>query len=176
MQHDNEMVASLIRDIPDFPRPGILFRDITTVLKDAKAWRVTVDWMCAQVADLGADTIIGIESRGFIMGSAMAYELDLGFVPVRKAGKLPYDVHSAEYELEYGTDALEIHTDALTGAEKVIIVDDLLATGGTAAAAVDLVEKCQGQVLAMTFLIELLTLNGREKLPAGVPITAMVSY
>ncbi|MCB0917779.1 MAG: adenine phosphoribosyltransferase [Actinobacteria bacterium] len=170
------MVASLIRDIPDFPRPGILFRDITTVLKDAKAWRVTVDWMCAQVADLGADTIIGIESRGFIMGSAMAYELDLGFVPVRKAGKLPYDVHSAEYELEYGTDALEIHTDALTGAEKVIIVDDLLATGGTAAAAVDLVEKCQGQVLAMTFLIELLTLNGREKLPAGVPITAMVSY
>lgn len=176
MQHDNEMVASLIRDIPDFPRPGILFRDITTVLKDAKAWRVTVDWMCAQVADLGADTIIGIESRGFIMGSAMAYELDLGFVPVRKAGKLPYDVHSAEYELEYGTDALEIHTDALTGAEKVIIVDDLLATGGTAAAAVDLVEKCQGQVLAMTFLIELLTLNGREKLPAGVPIMAMVSY
>lgn len=170
------MVASLIRDIPDFPRPGILFRDITTVLKDAKAWRVTVDWMCAQVADLGADTIIGIESRGFIMGSAMAYELDLGFVPVRKAGKLPYDVHSAEYELEYGTDALEIHTDALTGAEKVIIVDDLLATGGTAAAAVDLVEKCQGQVLAMTFLIELLTLNGREKLPAGVPIMAMVSY
>lgn len=176
MQHDNEMVALLIRDIPDFPRPGILFRDITTVLKDAKAWRVTVDWMCAQVADLGADTIIGIESRGFIMGSAMAYELDLGFVPVRKAGKLPYDVHSAEYELEYGTDALEIHTDALTGAEKVIIVDDLLATGGTAAAAVDLVEKCQGQVLAMTFLIELLTLNGREKLPAGVPIMAMVSY
>lgn len=170
------MVALLIRDIPDFPRPGILFRDITTVLKDAKAWRVTVDWMCAQVADLGADTIIGIESRGFIMGSAMAYELDLGFVPVRKAGKLPYDVHSAEYELEYGTDALEIHTDALTGAEKVIIVDDLLATGGTAAAAVDLVEKCQGQVLAMTFLIELLTLNGREKLPAGVPIMAMVSY
>jgi len=176
VQHDNEMVALLIRDIPDFPRPGILFRDITTVLKDAKAWRVTVDWMCAQVADLGADTIIGIESRGFIMGSAMAYELDLGFVPVRKAGKLPYDVHSAEYELEYGTDALEIHTDALTGAEKVIIVDDLLATGGTAAAAVDLVEKCQGQVLAMTFLIELLTLNGREKLPAGVPIMAMVSY
>ena len=174
-EHD-ALIRSRVRDIPDFPKPGILFRDITTVLMDAEAWGITVDRMCDLVRRWDADVIVGIESRGFILGAAMAYVLDTGFVPARKAGKLPAAVHTVEYELEYGTDALEIHTDAIGPGHRAVIVDDLLATGGTAAAAVDLVQTCGGEVAGLAVLIELLDLDGRDNLDEDVPVAALLSY
>lgn len=172
-------IASLIREVPDFPKPGIRFRDITTVLRDPVAWRATVDQMCHVVAGWPVDVVVGMESRGFIVGSAMAYQLGVGFVPVRKPGKLPAAVHCVDYELEYGLDSLEIHRDALEPGSRVLIVDDLLATGGTAAATVRLVEAAGGLVAGVCVLVELVDLGGRAALqgPAGgPPVEALVTY
>ena len=171
-----EEIRRLIRDVPDFPSPGIVFRDITTVLKDADAWRSVVDRMCLAVEADKADVIVGTEARGFILGAAMAYHMGVGFVPVRKPGKLPSDVHSVSYDLEYGSDSLEIHKDAIGPGHRALIVDDLLATGGTAAATADLVSECGAAIVGLSFLVELLALNGRDALPNDVPVHALISY
>lgn len=170
-------LKSLIRDIPDFPKPGIVFRDITTLLRDAEGLRYTIDTMVQKCnnADLQPDYIVGMESRGFIFASPLAYQLQAGFIPVRKRGKLPAVVHSIEYELEYGTDTLEMHQDALKDNSKVLIVDDLIATGGTAKATAELIEKIGSQVLGFCFVIELKDLGGRQKLP-DLPIISLIEY
>ena len=167
----------LIRDIPDFPKPGIVFRDITTLLSDAEGLRYTIDTLTqkCQAANLSPDYIVGMESRGFLFGVPLAYRLNAGFVPVRKPGKLPAAVHQVEYELEYGTDSLEIHQDALEDHHNVLIVDDLMATGGTAKATGELLEKIGCNVLGFAFIIELKALEGRKKLP-DVPIITLVDY
>lgn len=168
---------SLIRDIPDFPESGILFRDITTLLNDAQGLRHTIDRLCAEckTANLTPDYIVGMESRGFIFATPLAYQLNAGFIPVRKPGKLPAPVYSATYELEYGTDRLEIHQDAIAPGAKVLIVDDLLATGGTAKATAQLLSQLQAEVVGFAFVIELLALKGRDKLPT-VPLISLVKY
>lgn len=168
---------SLIRDIPDFPESGILFRDITTLLNDAKGLRHTIDRLCAecQAANLTPDYIVGMESRGFIFATPLAYQLNAGFIPVRKPGKLPAPVYTATYELEYGTDRLEIHQDAIAPGAKVLIVDDLLATGGTAKATAQLLAQLQAEVIGFAFVIELLSLKGKDKLPT-VPLISLVKY
>lgn len=168
-------LKALIRDIPDFPKPGILFRDITTLLQNPDGLRYTIDLMAEKCADLQPDYILGMESRGFIFGPPLAYKLGTGFVPVRKPGKLPAAVHTVEYELEYGTDSLEMHQDALHEGAKVLIVDDLIATGGTAAATAQLVEQTGAEVIGFGFIVELLALEGRQKLPA-VPVVTLVEY
>lgn len=168
-------IKGFIRDIPDFPKPGILFRDITTLLADADALRHTIDLMAEQCANLDADYIVGIESRGFIFGMPLSYTLGVGFAPVRKPGKLPAAVHSAEYALEYGSDRVELHQDAFPPNSRVLIIDDLIATGGTAAAAADLVTKTGSSVVGFGFLIELLALEGRKQLPEA-PIVSLVQY
>lgn len=170
------LIRSRIRDVPDFPKPGVLFRDITTVLKDPPAWRATIDRMAAAVAPWNPDVVVGIESRGFILGATIAYKLGLGFVPVRKPGKLPHTTHTVEYDLEYGTDALQIHTDAIGAGHRAVIVDDLLATGGTAAAAVSLVQQCGGSPVGLAVLVELLDLNGRARLSDDIGLSALISY
>jgi adenine phosphoribosyltransferase len=158
-----------IREVPDFPKPGILFYDITTLLKDADSFREVIDRMADQVKDARIDLVVGMESRGFIFSAPLAYKLDAGFVPVRKLGKLPAETIEVEYDLEYGTATLEIHRDAIQPGQRVLIVDDLLATGGTMQAAVDLVGQAGGTVAGIAFVIELGFLNGREKLrPAEV--------
>ncbi len=157
-------LRGFIRDIPDFPKKGIIFKDITPLLKDSRAFKEAVDRMCSRVSGLDFDLVIAPEARGFILGAAMAYELGKGFVPVRKPGKLPYRTVYEEFELEYGTDSLHIHEDALKEGQNVIVVDDVLATGGTAAALGRLVEKLGGNVVAMVFLIELGFLKPRERL------------
>lgn len=166
-----------IRDIPDFPKPGILFRDITTLLNNGEALRYTMNTLHekCEVGGLVPDHVIGIESRGFIFGSMLAHKFGAGFVPVRKAGKLPAAVHSVEYELEYGTDRLEVHQDALEPESRVLIVDDLLATGGTAKATADLVQKIGCNLLGFAFIIELTALKGRDRLP-DVPVITLVNY
>jgi len=153
-----------IRNIQDFPIPGVLFRDITTVLKDPQALKISVDTMISTVSDLTFDTILGPESRGFIFGMPMAYTMGKGFIPVRKAGKLPGKVAKKEYALEYGSATIEIHQDAILPGQRVIIADDLLATGGTAKAIAELVEELGGEVAAFVFFIELEGLNGRQVL------------
>jgi adenine phosphoribosyltransferase len=170
-------LKSLIRDIPDFPKPGILFRDITTLLRDRDGLRYTIDSFTQKFVDAGitADYIVGMESRGFIFGTPLAYQMGAGFIPVRKPGKLPSAVHSIEYELEYGVDCLEIHQDALHPGSKVLIVDDLIATGGTASATAKLVEKIGCDLVGFGFIIELQDLQGRKHLP-DVPIMTMVEY
>lgn len=168
-------LRSVIRDVPDFPKPGILFYDITTLLKDKAAFRQAVDEMCAPYPAGTIDMIAGIESRGFIFGAAMALEMGVGFIPVRKPGKLPAETEREEYTLEYGTDAVEIHKDAVSQGMKVLVVDDLLATGGTAAATIRLIEKLGGSVTALSVLIELAFLNGREKL-GDIPIHNRIVY
>ncbi len=170
-------LKSLIRDIPDFPQPGILFRDITTLLNNPQGLRYTIDQLThkCQTANLLPDYIVGMESRGFIFATPLAYQLKAGFVPVRKPGKLPALVHSVTYELEYGTDRLEIHQDAIAPGAKVLIVDDLLATGGTAKATADLLTQMNVQVLGCAFVVELLALGGRAKLP-DLPIISLVEY
>ena len=160
-----DALKQLIRDVPDFPKPGILFKDITTLLRDADGLRSAVDCLAEPYRDKPLDQIVGIESRGFILGAAIADRLGTGFVPVRKPGKLPAETVSASYALEYGTDTLEMHRDALGGGHRVLIVDDLLATGGTARAAVNLVRECGAEVVGLAFLIELAALNGRAQLP-----------
>ncbi|MUH01341.1 adenine phosphoribosyltransferase [Scytonema sp. UIC 10036] len=170
-------LKSLIRDIPDFPKPGILFRDITTLLRNPEGLRYTVDLFADQIkeANLMADYVVGIESRGFIIGAPLAYKLGAGFIPVRKSGKLPAAVHSIEYALEYGTDCLEIHKDALQPGCRVLVVDDLIATGGTAAATAKLVKQIGCELLGFGFIIELRDLQGRKHLP-DAPIITLVEY
>jgi len=164
-----------IRSIPDFPKEGIVFRDITTLLKNPEAFKASVDALCEHFADSGANVIIGPESRGFIFGAAMAYKMGLSFVPVRKPGKLPADTESETYELEYGTDSIEIHKDAIGPSSRALMIDDLLATGGTMQAACRLIERLGGEIVGIGFLIELSFLNGREKLK-NYPIFTLVDY
>lgn len=166
---------TLIRDVPDFPKAGILFKDITPVLADPAALHEIIGAMSEQAAVLKPDLIVGIESRGFLFGTPIAHHLRLGFAPIRKIGKLPYQTISQEYALEYGTSTVEIHIDAIQPGQRVVIVDDLLATGGTAAAAAQLVEKVGGEVAGFLFFIELAFLEGRAKI-ANRPVHALVTY
>jgi adenine phosphoribosyltransferase len=168
-------LKKLIREVPDFPKPGINFYDITTLLKDANGFKKAVDALIERVRDEKIDTVIGIESRGFIFASPIAYHLGVGFVPVRKPKKLPAEKVSVSYELEYGQDSLEMHKDAVGQGHKVLIVDDLIATGGTAKAVVDLVESLGGQIVGLAFVIELKFLNGREKLN-GYNVFSLITY
>jgi len=170
-----EALKSAIRDVPDFPKPGINFKDITTLLKDRRAFRQALDLFVVLCGDLHVDKVAAIESRGFIFGAAVADRLGLGFVPVRKVGKLPAKTVRASYALEYGTDSVEIHADAIEKGEKVLIVDDVIATGGTAAAVGGLVETVGGTVAAYAFLVELTFLNGREKL-GGREARSLIIY
>ncbi len=168
-------LESYIRSIPDFPKPGILFRDITTLLKEKKALKEAINTLAAKFKDKKVDIVVAVESRGFIFGSVLAYKLGAGFVPVRKKGKLPAKTNSATYELEYGTDTLQMHHDAIKPGQRVLIVDDLLATGGTAKAVIDLIEQLAGKIVGITFLIELTGLKGREKL-TGFPVFSLIKY
>lgn len=161
-------LSEKIRTIPDFPKKGISFKDITTLIGDGEAFRKSIQEMAMYCREVGADVIVGPESRGFIFGAPLAYELGLGFVPVRKPGKLPAEIISCEYELEYGTDCLEMHKDAIKPGQKVVIADDLLATGGTINATGKLIESVGGKVVGTTFLIELEFLNGRDKIDYDV--------
>lgn len=171
-----DALKAKIREIPDFPKPGILFYDVTTLLKDPEGLRDTLDHLISRYQGKGIQKILGIESRGFILGPALAYALGAGFVPVRKKGKLPAQTLSASYELEYGTDTLEIHQDAIESGETVLIIDDLIATGGTAAATLSLAQQLEGDVHEIAFLIELTFLNGREKLPGDVSVYSVLKY
>ena len=159
-----ESIRQAIRDVPDFPKPGIVFKDITPLLGNGPLFVKTINILADRYRDQRVDTILGIESRGFIVGAALAYKLNAGFSVVRKPGKLPYNTHSASYDLEYGTDSLEIHIDAIPANARVVIADDLIATGGTAAATAKLVSKLGAQVVECAFVIELSFLKGRDKL------------
>jgi len=151
-----------IRNIPDFPKEGILFKDITPLLKNNRVFKAAIDALVEIYKDEEIDYIVGIEARGFIIGTPMAYALNKGFIPVRKPGKLPYDKYTASYDLEYGSSELEIHSDAFSKGDKILLVDDLLATGGTTKASVDLIEKLGGEIIGIAFLLELKDLNGRD--------------
>jgi len=164
-----------IREIPDFPKPGILFYDITTLLKDPHAFRSAIDLLTEPFQDRAVDVVVGMESRGFIFSAPMAYQLGAGLVPVRKLGKLPAETVSVEYALEYGTNTLEIHKDAITSGQRVLIVDDLLATGGTVHGTVELVQRLKGEVVGLAFLVELLFLKGRDRLQ-GHEIHSVIQY
>lgn len=165
----------LIRDIPDFPKPGIVFKDITTLLSNKRGFSRAIDTLANRYIDRNIDLVVGIESRGFIVGAALAYRLGAGVILVRKPGKLPFKTHKTIYELEYGTDQLEIHADAINPGQQVLIADDLIATGGTIKAAVDLVEKLEGNIVECAFLIELEFLKGREKLD-GYPVFSLLKF
>jgi adenine phosphoribosyltransferase len=175
IQAQVDALKAAIRDVPDFPKKGIVFKDITTLLKDAALFRRTVDLLAVLCGDRPVDKVVAIESRGFILGGVLATRLGAGFVPVRKPGQLPAKTLSASYALEYGTDTLEIHEDALAKGERVLIVDDVIATGGTARAVGDLVDRLGAQVVAYAFLVELSFLNGREKLP-GREVLSLIRY
>lgn len=164
-----------IRDIPDFPQKGVLFKDITPMLQNGAAFHAAIEQLAAHYAGAGIQKVVGVESRGFIFGAPLAYMLNCGFVPVRKFGKLPYKTVNVEYALEYGTNVVEVHTDAITPGERVLIVDDLLATGGTVLAALELVEKLGGQIAGVAFLVELTFLRGREHLK-GHDVFALIKY
>jgi adenine phosphoribosyltransferase len=164
MSEDIASIQRAIRDIPNFPKPGIVFKDITPLLADGRLFAKTIDLLAARYSGQKVDTVLGIESRGFIIGAALAYKLGAGFSVVRKPGKLPYETHAESYALEYGTDSLEIHVDGLSPNSRVVIADDLIATGGTAAATAALVSKLGGTVVECAFVIELTFLRGREKL------------
>jgi adenine phosphoribosyltransferase len=168
-------LRSLIRDIPDFPRPGIVFKDITTLTKDPVGFCGAVDAIADRYVDANVDLVVGIESRGFVFGAAVAYKLGVGFVPARKPGKLPAQTVRAEYDLEYGSDAIEIHRDAISQGQRVLIVDDLLATGGTASAAAHLVEELGGNIVAIVFVVDLAFLGGRHKL-GGHEVFSLIEY
>jgi len=168
-------LASKIRDIPDFPKEGIVFKDIMPLLADPEALRQTVEELAAFARPLSPDLVLGAEARGFILGGALAYELGCGFVAARKPGKLPWETVSAEYDLEYGTDSLELHADAIAHGARVLVHDDLLATGGTARAKCDLVEKLGGAVVGIAFVIELEFLHGRSKLE-GYDVHSLIKY
>jgi adenine phosphoribosyltransferase len=164
-----------IRSIPDFPKPGILFRDITTLLKDKKAFKSAVESLVNKYKKKKIDKVVAVEARGFILGGVLAHKLGVGFVPVRKPGKLPWKTNSVTYALEYGTDTLEMHHDAINPGERVLIVDDLLATGGTVKAVTDLVKQLQGKIIGIAFLIELTDLKGKDKL-RGYPVYSLIKY
>jgi adenine phosphoribosyltransferase len=168
-------LASLVRDVPDFPIEGILFKDITTLIRDADAFREAVDWMTDQYAESNVDLVAAIEARGYIFGAPVAYNLGVGFAPIRKPGKLPAEIISESYELEYGTNSLEIHADGIEPGQRVLIVDDLLATGGSARAAIRLVERLGGLVVGVAFLIELDFLHGRDMLE-GYDVRSLINY
>lgn len=172
----SELIKSRIRNVPDFPREGIIFKDITTVLRDGEAFKNCVDLLSEHFKKQKIDYIAGIEARGFIFGSALAYKMGVGFIPIRKPGKLPSKTERVSYELEYGRDSLEIHIDAVEPGKRVLIVDDLLATGGTAEAAIKLVKKIGGIIVGIAFVVELEFLKGREKLPADCRITRLISF
>ncbi len=168
-------LKQFIRAIPDYPQPGILFRDITPLLQDAAALRFSVETLASRYRGAGIDAVVGIESRGFIFGTPLAYLINTGFVPVRKKGRLPYQTVEQEYALEYGSAILEIHTDAVKPGERVLVVDDLLATGGTTEGTVKLVESLGAEVVSLAFLIELTALNGRQRLP-GRDVFALLDF
>lgn len=170
-----EELRARIREIPDFPKPGILFYDITTLLKHADAYREAIDLMLDPYREMGIDAVVGMESRGFIFSAPMAYLLKAGLVPVRKLGKLPAETLTVEYALEYGSNTLEIHRDAITPGQRVLIVDDLLATGGTVRGTIDLVERLKGKVVGLAFLVELEFLKGRDRLQ-GYDVSSVIRY
>ena len=170
-----DLLKSKIRNVPDFPKAGILFYDVTTLLRDPTGFRLAIDMLSTPYRDRDISLVVGIESRGFILGSAVADRIGAGFVPVRKVGKLPADKIRATYQLEYGTDSLEIHHDAFAGHRRILVVDDLLATGGTASAAIELARRCGGEVVACAFVIELAFLGGRKKL-AGHEVVSLIRY
>lgn len=157
-------IKKLIRTIPDYPKPGIMFRDITTLIKDRNGLKLIVNEFRDRYAGLKIDKVAGIESRGFIIGSPLAYELGVGFIPIRKKGKLPAKTIGCDYELEYGTDRIEIHEDAISAGERILLVDDLIATGGTAEAAITLIKKCGGNIVECSFVVELPELGGKKRL------------
>jgi len=170
-------LAEVIRTIPDYPKPGIMFRDITTLLTDARGFRRAIDELVQPFAGRKIDKVAGIEARGFILGGAIAHQLSVGFVPIRKKGKLPAETLAQEYELEYGTDEVEIHVDAVAKGEQVLIVDDLVATGGTAEAAVKLIERAGGAIVGCAFVVDLPELGGAKRLEAlGVKVTSLVAF
>jgi adenine phosphoribosyltransferase len=171
----NEALAAKIRDVPDFPKPGIVFKDIMPLVADPTSFQQTIDLLSEWARPREPDIILGAEARGFIFGGALAYELGCGFVAARKPGKLPWKTVEATYELEYGTDSLQVHADSLVAGQRVVVLDDVLATGGTARAKIDLVEQLGGAVAGALFVIELTFLNGREKL-AGYDVHALISY
>lgn len=168
-------LKKVIREVQDFPKPGIGFKDITTLMQDGEAFKYTIDQFIEALKDKNVDIIVGPEARGFLMGTPVAYGMGIGFVPVRKPGKLPHETESYEYGLEYGTDTLEIHKDAIKPGQRVAIVDDLLATGGTMEAAAKLIEKLGGEVVSMQFLIELEFLNGRDKV-SKYDVNSLIKY
>ncbi|MBI1236878.1 MAG: adenine phosphoribosyltransferase [Alphaproteobacteria bacterium] len=172
-----DFIKDAIRTIPDYPRPGIQFRDVTTLLKDARAFRAAIDQMVQPWAGAKIDKVAGIEARGFILGGAVAHQLSVGFTPVRKKGKLPARTLEEDYQLEYGTDTVEIHTDAVAETERVLLVDDLIATGGTAEAAIKLLRRAGADVVGATFVIDLPDLGGAKRIEAlGVPCASLVSF
>ena len=170
-----DTLKAKIRHVPDFPKPGILFYDITTLLNDPQGFRDMIDALSGPFAGHGIEQVVGIESRGFILGAAVAHALNAGFVPIRKPGKLPSKTHREDYALEYGSDCLEIHCDAFAAGQKVLLVDDVLATGGTAKAAAGLIRRVGGDLAGLSFLIELNFLNGRSKLP-GENVISVLQY
>ena len=169
-------LRAAVRDVPDFPKPGIVFKDITPILADAELFRDSLDGFCDLAAGLKVDKVVGIDARGFIFGGAVALRLGAGFVPMRKRGKLPWITESASYSLEYGEAVLEVHKDAVAPGECVLLVDDLLATGGTSAAALALVDRLGGRVVGVHFLIELAFLQGRRKLASAGPVESLIIY
>jgi len=171
-----ELLKSVIRDIPDFPRPGILFKDITPILGDGKLFQWVIDHLAEEAHKANPSKVVGIDARGFLFGAAVAYKLGVGCVPVRKKGKLPFKTIGSSYQLEYGDAEVEMHIDAMKPGERVVLVDDLLATGGTSGAAINLVQKVGGVVGSALFFIELAFLNGREKIPPDVPVYSMVQF
>lgn len=171
-----QTLANAVRDVPDFPKPGILFKDITPVLANPSLLSATIDGMIAATGVNKVDKVIGIDARGFIFGSLIAAKLNAGFIPIRKKGKLPWKTLGTSYDLEYGSATIEIHQDAILPGETVLLADDLLATGGTAAAALDLIHQLGGRVLGSVFFIELAFLNGREKLAGKGPVNALLTY
>jgi len=172
-----DRIRAAIRTIPDYPKPGILFRDVTPLLSDAQAFRATVDFLVRPWAGRKIDQVAGVEARGFILGGAVAHQLSVGFTSVRKRGKLPRKTLIEEYELEYGTDAVEIHVDAVRAGERVLVIDDLLATGGTAAAAVRLLQRAGAEVVGAAFVVGLPALSGAARIEAlSVPVTTLVDF
>lgn len=172
---NNALLEKSIRNIPDFPKKGILFRDVTTLIQNREAFKKSVDLLAKKYKGKGFDKVVGVEARGFIFGAAVAHKIGAGFVPVRKKGKLPFKTISASYELEYGTDTLEMHQDAIRPGEKILIIDDLLATGGTVKAVTDLVKQLGGKIGAIAFVIELVDLKGKEKLK-DYPVFSLVKF
>lgn len=171
-----ELVKSKIRDIPDFPKEGIVFKDITTAIKDQETFRRIINFLTEEFKNSGIDYIAAIESRGFIFGAPLAYNLGAGLVIIRKPGKLPANVEQVTYDLEYGSDSVEIHSDAIEPGKTVLLIDDLLATGGTAAAACQLIKKIGGKIAGIAFVVNLTFLNGKDKLPSDIKMVSMVEY